>query len=80
MADLKKITVEYDDGSTREITNGFITEFNGDEMIITTTGFSKLDMMRMTHGILATVEQMGMMDDFRKYMDAVNTQEGEDAE
>ena len=80
MADLKKITVEYDDGSTREITNGFIAEFDGDEMIITTTGFSKLDMMRMTHGILASVEQMGMMDDFRKYMDAVNMQEGEDAE
>ena len=49
-------------------------------MIITTTGFSKLDMMRMTHGVLASVEQMGMMDDFRKYMDAISMQEGEGTE
>lgn len=80
MADLKKITVEYDDGSAREITNGFIAEFIGNEMCITTTGFSKLDMLRMTHGVLASVEQMGMMDDFRKYMDVISMQEGGDTE
>lgn len=78
MAGLRKITAEYDDGCVKDITNGFIAEFKGDEMIITTTGFSKLDMLRMTHGILASIEQMGMMDDFGKYMDAVNGQKGED--
>lgn len=72
MADLKKIILEHDDGSTKEITNGFIVEFAGDEMCLTTTGFSKLDMMRMVHGILASIEQMGMTEDFERYMEHVN--------
>lgn len=71
MNELKKVTLEYEDGRTRVIDKGFVCEFQGEEMVINTTGFSKRDLLQMAYGILAFVEQTGMSEDFEKYIECL---------
>ena len=71
MDELKKVTLEYEDGRTRVIDKGFVCEFQGKDMVINTTGFSKRDLLQMAYGILAFVEQTGMSEDLEKYIECL---------
>lgn len=60
MADTKKILIEYEDGTVKEINKGIAAEFDNDNMHVDMVSVSKVDMVRIAYGMMVTVEKMGM--------------------
>ena len=60
MADAKKITIEYENGTVKELNKGIAAEFDNDNMHVDMVGVSKLDMVRIAYGMMVTVEKMGL--------------------
>lgn len=66
----KKIVVEFEDGTTKEVEHGCIVELKqgSDEMCVDMLNASKLDIVRFAYGLVVTVDRMGMMKLFEAYM------------
>ena len=60
MADAKKILIEYEDGTVKEMNKGIAAEFDKDNMHVDMVSVSKVDMVRIAYGMIVTVEKMGM--------------------
>lgn len=66
----KKIVVEFEDGTAKEVEHGCIVELKqgSDEMCVDMLNVSKLDIVRFAYGLVVTVDRMGMMKLFEVYM------------
>ena len=60
MADAKKIMIEYEDGSAKELSKGIAAEFDNENMHIDMLHVSNIDMVRIAYGMLMMVDKMGM--------------------
>jgi len=60
MADAKKILIEYEDGTVKELNKGIAAEFDNDNMCVDMLKVSDLDMVRIAYGMIVTVEKLGM--------------------
>jgi len=67
MADAKKILIEYENGTVKEINKGIVAEFDKDNMHVDMVSVSKMDLVRIAYGMIATVEKMGMTPLFQAY-------------
>jgi hypothetical protein len=56
------IKVKYEDGTTKDIKKGIVAEFDGDTMHMDMVNFVRLDLVRLTYGMLSALEQMGLTD------------------
>ena len=68
MADAKKIRIEYEDGSAKELSKGIAAEFDNENMSIDMIHISGLDILRIAYGMMALVEEAGMMPLFQAYL------------
>jgi hypothetical protein len=57
-----KISVAYENGESKEIKRGVAAEFVGDTMKMDMVDITKFDLVRLTYGMLSTLEQMGLTD------------------
>lgn len=60
MADAKKISIEYENGTVKEMNKGIAAEFDNENMYVDMVGVSKLDIVRIAYGMMVTVDKMGM--------------------
>ncbi len=60
MADAKKILIEYENGTVKEMSKGIAAEFDNENMHVDMLNVSKMDMVRIAYGMMITVEKMGM--------------------
>ena len=60
MADAKKILIEYENGTVKEMNKGLVAEFDNDNMHVDMVNVSKMDMVRIAYGMMVTVDKMGM--------------------
>jgi len=60
MADAKKISIEYENGTVKEMNKGIAAEFDNENMYVDMVGVSKLDIVRIAYGMMVTVYKMGM--------------------
>lgn len=60
MADAKKILIEYEDGTTKELSKGIAAEFDKENMSVDMVNVSSLDIVRIAYGMMSVVNQMGM--------------------
>lgn len=63
--DVKKITVEFEDGETKQIEKGCCVDLENveDRIYIAMLDIQPHDMVRLAYGLLMAVENMGMMDE-----------------
>lgn len=71
-----KFITEYEDGTTSEVTEHatlitFHTDLEADEdrMHMEMCGFTSYDLIRLTYGLLVTIEKEGLSDVLKKYAD-----------
>lgn len=69
-----KITVEYEDGSKKELSKGAVAGFEGDSMKMDMVEFEKMDLVRLTYGLICGLHQMGLSEALVAYTKEV-TQE-----
>ena len=67
MADAKKISIEYENGTVKEMNKGIAAEFDNENMRVDMVGVSKLDIVRIAYGMMVTVDKMGMTPLLRAY-------------
>ena len=68
MADAKKIRIEYEDGTAKELSKGIAAEFDNENMNIDMIHVSEVDILRIAYGMMALVEEAGMMPLFQAYL------------
>ena len=59
-SDVINIKVEYKDGTVKDIKKGIAAEFECDIMHMDMLEFAKFDLVRLTYGMISTLEQMGL--------------------
>ena len=60
MADAKKISIEYENGTVKELRKDIAAEFDNDNMHVDMVVVSKFDLVRIAYGMMVTVDKMGM--------------------
>ena len=67
--DITGITVRYSDGSTKEIQSGCCVDLEkGSDDLLDVKPF---DLIRLTYGLVAAVQRLGMRDELEQYADGV---------
>lgn len=60
MSDAKRILVEYEDGTIRELDKGIAAEFDHENMSVDMLKVSGVDMVRIAYGMVVTIEKLGL--------------------
>lgn len=68
MADVKNITVQYEDETIKELKKGFIAELDKKMMKVDMVDISEPDIVRITYGMIAMVDQMGLVEMLKRYL------------
>lgn len=66
-----KIIVQYEDGTEKNLKNGVATEFIGDTMHLDMLNISRMDMVRLTYGMLSTLDKMGLTEMLMAYTQGI---------
>lgn len=64
---VKKITVEYEDGSKKELTKGVVAEFEGDRIKMDLAYINNIELVRLAYGAALAVNKLGLMDLLQEY-------------
>lgn len=70
-----KITVEYEDGAKKELTNGVVVRLIEDTMEMDLVAFKESDLVRLTYGLLCSLHQKGLIDDLQILLNGGNNGE-----
>lgn len=62
-----KITIEYENGTTKKLTKGVVAHFEGDTMNLDMAQFEKTDLVRLTYGLICALHQMGLSETLVAY-------------
>lgn len=65
---VKKITVEYEDGSKKELTKGVVVEFEGDRIKMDLAYINSIELVRLAYGVAVAVNKLGLMDILQEYV------------
>lgn len=65
---VKKITVEYEDGSKKELTKGVVVEFSGDRIVMDLSYINEVELVRLAYGAAVAVNELGLMDLLQEYV------------
>lgn len=68
MANANKITVTYENGTVKELKKGIAAEFDSDNMSVEMLNVAKLDLVRITYGMIMTVQKTGLMPYLEDFM------------
>lgn len=71
--DITGITVRYSDGSTKEIQSGCCVDLEkgSDDLSVELLDVKPFDLIRLTYGLVAAVQRLGMRDELEQYADGV---------
>lgn len=62
-----KITIEYENGTTKELAKGVVAHFEGGTMNLDMAQFEKTDLVRLTYGLICALHQMGLSETLVAY-------------
>lgn len=70
-SDAKNISIEFEDGSTKEIKKGIAAEIIDNELTMEMIEFTPMDIVKLTYGLLAFVEKAGLTEILKGFADGV---------
>ena len=75
--DIAGITVRYSDGSTKEIQSGCCVDLEkgSDDLSVELLDVKPFDLIRLTYGLVAAVQRLGMREELTRYANGVTETE-----
>ena len=75
--DITGITVRYSDGSTKEIQSGCCVDLEkgSDDLSVEMLNVKPFALVRLTYGLVAAVQRLGMREELTQYVNGVTETE-----